>query len=272
MNFPLPLPEMPNLPMYLYKYKDEIDSSRIKDILFFHKFGFFRVDLDLTEEFISELKSEMKTCVDNGNYETQSKYYSYNYKNVFYDIHKHSPLSEELLNNKQITFTIEYLFGKKPIPFHTISSFVGEMTSMHNQLMHIDTYPSRNICKVFVALENTNKDNATLKFSPKSHLLNRYTFEDFGIPYMENSIERLKIYNRYINDIIKFNSFLIKPYRSSKPSALIMSPSLYHGEKRLVDKNSTRFSQYNIYTFEDTKFFWKPVSSDIFNGKIDEIK
>jgi hypothetical protein len=271
MNFPLPLSEMPNLSMYLYEYKDSIDPLNLKDILFFNKFGFLKIDLDISDEFISELENQMQISILKGDVSFKSKYYYYNYKNVIYDFHKENVLSNDLLYNATILDKLKVLFNKKPIPFHTMNSFVGEMSSMHNQLLHIDTFPSRYICKVFIALETTDLSNSTVKFSPKSHLMNRYTFEDFNIPYMEDSIERLRLYNKYITDIVRFNSFLVKPFKTKNVSALIMSPSLYHGERRIVDKDSSRFSQYNIYTFEGVDFMYSPVKSDILNNNIFKI-
>jgi|GEM_PF-2238893 len=271
IDFPLPMSEMPNLPMYLYPIRNEFDKNHLKDILFFHRFGFLKIDLDIDQLFIDEFESQLQKSIITGDVNLESPYYSYGYKNTVYDYFKTNSLSEELLYNTTILNTIEYLFAKKPKPFHTMNTFLGETKAIHNQLLHLNTTSTNHICKVFIALEDTDLSNGTVKFSPKSHLLNKYTFEDFAIPYMEDSIERMRLYNKYIMDISRFNSLMVKPFKTNRISALIMSPSLYHGERRLVDKDSSRFSQYNVYTFDGIEEFWQPVKSDIMNCNIKKI-
>lgn len=172
---------------------------------------------------------------------------------------------KRLSENARILETLHALYENDPRPFQTLNFPVGTNQPAHSDCIHFSADPPEKMAGVWVALEDTDENNGALYVCPGSHRLPVYQMQDFGL---RSQYEDYPLYEKAIECIIKEKGFEKQPLYLKKGQAVIWSANLLHGGSEILDCGRTRHSQATHYYFKGCKDFYRPMLSDLKNGRI----
>jgi len=260
MNIPWVESPLFNSTLKQLKISDEQKKLATK----FHQDGYVILDLGLSEGFIDNLKTDILS----EQHKTQEGFYHYSDSPRVFEAWKSSENVRALACNNKILETLNFLYGRKPLPFQTINFIKGSNQPIHSDAIHFHTVPNNWVAACWVALEDVDENNGTLVYCPKSHKLPIFDFKSINLSptkYGEQS-ENYKKYEEFIEQVIESSGFDKVPLVAKKGQALIWSANLLHGGLKVKDKNRTRWSQATHYYFEGCEKYYAPMFSDPFNG------
>lgn len=236
----------------------------------FHEDGYCVVDLGLSKKKINEIIKTVNNLSKSKDVKLNPKIYHYNKSPRIIEGWKKSKTIKELALNKKILKLLNFLYRKKPIPINTINFIKGSDQPLHSDYIHFSSSPHKYLTAAWVALEDTNSNNGPLMVVPGSHKLDiiDYSFFNISTPRSMNELSKYyKVYEKYIKQLVKEKKLTIKPILMKKGHALIWAANLLHGGTKIVDKNSTRYSQVTHYHFEDCNFYYNPGFSNPLKGE-----
>jgi ectoine hydroxylase-related dioxygenase (phytanoyl-CoA dioxygenase family) len=236
----------------------------------FHEEGYCVVDLGLSQKKINEIIKTVNNLSKSKDVKLNPKIYHYNKSPRIIEGWKKSKTIKELALNKKILKLLNFLYRKKPIPINTINFIKGSDQPLHSDYIHFSSSPHKYLTAAWVALEDTNSNNGPLMVVPRSHKLDIIDYRFFNIPTprsMNELSKYYKVYEKYIMQLVKEKKLTIKPILMKKGQALIWAANLLHGGTKIVNKNSTRYSQVTHYHFEDCNFYYNPGFSNPLKGE-----
>ena len=236
----------------------------------FHEEGYCVVDLGLSQKKINEIIKTVNNLSKSKDVKLNPKIYHYNKSPRIIEGWKKSKTIKELALNKKILKLLNFLYRKKPIPINTINFIKGSDQPLHSDYIHFSSSPHKYLTAAWVALEDTNCNNGPLMVVPRSHKLDIIDYSFFNIPTprsMNELSKYYKVYEKYIMQLVKEKKLTIKPILMKKGQALIWAANLLHGGTKIVNKNSTRYSQVTHYHFEDCNFYYNPGFSNPLKGE-----
>ncbi len=169
-----------------------------------------------------------------------------------------SPAVRALATNRRVNDLLEVIFGRRPIPFQTLSFLRGSQQPTHSDAYHFHSYPKHFMCGVWVALEDVTEDNGPLHYYPGSHRLPDY---DAFCPHHEKEM------NDFIEEMVPAYGLEKERAHLKRGQALIWAANLLHGGDPVGDPSSTRLTQVTHYYFEDCTYC-TPFRSDFARGKV----
>lgn len=172
---------------------------------------------------------------------------------------------KRLAENARVLETLHTLYKNEPRPFQTLNFPVGTNQPAHSDCIHFSADPPEQMAGVWVALEDTDRENGALYVCPGSHKLPVYHMQDFGL---RPQYEDYPLYEKAIERIIKERGLAKQPLYLRKGQAVIWSANLLHGGSQILDGGRTRHSQATHYFFKGSKTFYRPLLSDLKNGRI----
>ncbi len=147
---------------------------------------------------------------------------------------------------------LRQVYGRKPLPFQTLSRRFGPEMRIHSDSIHFATDPPHFMCGVWVALEEMDELNGTLVYYPHSHKLPVIRCEDFspqpGRKYYE-------AYEDLVQTMIDRSGLAAKHATIRKGLAVVWAANLIHGGLPRFDWTRTRYSQVTHYTFEGCQYY-----------------
>lgn len=164
---------------------------------------------------------------------------------------------KQLALHDNIFNKIKELYNKEPLPFQTLNFNKGTQQRIHSDTIHFNSYPSGNMCGVWIALEDITDINGPLFYYPGSHKEPELNMQNLGL---KNGADDYSLYEIMIQKIIdtkdydKFYGIMPKGY------AIIWASNLLHGGSEVKDKQATRHSQVTHYFFE-SEYYWTPLLS-----------
>lgn len=249
------------------KYKDKQFLELAKK---FNKDGYVVIDLKLKKKEINQLINDIKELAMDKNVKKNPKIYHYNDSPRIIEGFKKKQSIKKLCKNKYILKILKYFYEKKPIPINSINFIKGSDQPLHSDYIHFSSYPHKYLSAAWVALESTDDKNGPLVVVPGSHKFNLIDYSIFGLK-TPKSLQELskfyKIYENYIEELIKAQKIKPRTIRLKPGEALIWAANLLHGGKKIIDQSRTRFSQVIHYHFEKCDFIYNPGFSDISKGQ-----
>jgi ectoine hydroxylase-related dioxygenase (phytanoyl-CoA dioxygenase family) len=168
----------------------------------------------------------------------------------------------------------EQIFGRRPLPFQTLSFSVGTQQPPHMDSMAFYSDPPDYMCGVWVALEDMDMENGPLVYYPGSHKLVRPApWEEIGRrlgkyvrrqDYPDHSSfmeDRLAQWHEYCGTLIEEHGLEPAYGTINKGQALLWAPNLLHGGSPQRDDQRTRHSQVTHYFFEGCRHY-SPVRTE----------
>ncbi len=183
------------------------------------------------------------------------------------DLWMYSESVKNVSCNDKILETLEMLYGRMPIPFQTLNFRVGTQQRAHSDTIHFSSIPAKFMCGVWVALEDITPDNGAVFYYPKSQNLPEYNFADFKNEPKDTSYADYIDYEDFIEKLVGISNFEKKPFYAKKGDVLIWSSNIIHGGSKVINQNSSRYSQVTHYYFEDC-IYYTPMLSNMVTSEL----
>lgn len=171
--------------------------------------------------------------------------------------------------NGRLLDLLSELYGRRAMPFQTLSFPVGTQQHVHTDSIHFSSCPERFMCGVWVALEDMDLENGPLLYYPGSHSLPVYVNEHIGRAACDipNLASHYRHYEALWDRLIEVHGLRPRRFCARKGQALIWTANLLHGGDRVRDRARTRWSQVTHYFFEGCCYY-TPMDSDPFCGRV----
>lgn len=254
------------------------DHSFVKDYPYDYFWQKGYVVIDLPDVDCERIIHDVDAMISSGDYLAQNTGFQYSDSPRIFEAWKKSQAVLDLARHPKILSTLEFLYERKPIPFQTINFKIGSNQPLHSDVIHFTSEPPGWTVGVWVALEEMDGDNGTLKYVPKSHKFPYMSLQDLGLDKVDpelpkeerekQMIERYRVYEDFVRDLtdgLQKEIFLAKPGQ-----ALLWGANLLHGGMEIVDKSRTRWSQANHYFFEGCEHYYCPFFSNRSRGEYAE--
>jgi ectoine hydroxylase len=166
--------------------------------------------------------------------------------------HERSAKAKAFFHNKDLLRLLEFLLGRKPIPFQTINFIEGSGQKAHADVMHMNTFPKGFLIAAWLALEDVHEGAGPLFYYPGSH---RW-------PYIGNKEAGLKKdallidaeanakYEAVVEAEINRRKAVREVFLPQKGDLLIWHANLLHGGMPVAQTGSTRKSMVAHYFAE----------------------
>ncbi len=158
----------------------------------------------------------------------------------------------------QVLDVLGDLYGRPAVPFQTLNFKVGTQQKAHSDVIHFNSFPSRFMCGVWIALEDTDAANGPLFYYPGSHRLPDYQLTEIGLP---SHPDAYPFYEQFIERLVVAHGLECEELHVPAGHALIWSANLIHGGRPILDAARSRHSQVTHYFFEGGAYYI-PLLSD----------
>jgi ectoine hydroxylase-related dioxygenase (phytanoyl-CoA dioxygenase family) len=236
----------------------------------FNDEGYVVFNLNDSKSLIDEINSDIQQLIENGEYKTNSKIYSYNNSPRIVESWRYSKAAKKLAFNEQILAFLSEFYQSVPQPFSTINFLRSTEQPLHSDYIHFGTIPHFRLAAAWVALEDINPASGPIQLVPGSHKMPAVCFSDLGLPAARSlgDVKRnYTMYEDYVRDeLIRLNIEPISP-PLVLGDVIIWSANLLHGSPDCVDNRLSRRSQVTHYHFSETEMFYNPSFSRIHEQK-----
>jgi len=249
----------------------KLTGERQQQAIQFHEKGYIILDLELSDDFLNHVVTEMYESIERDNVTKQAEFYTYSNSPRIFEEWRNSDAIRELCLNTKLINTLEFLYNKEAFPFSTINFIKGSNQPLHSDAIHFHTIPQLWMSGVWVALEDTTLENGTLNIVPGSHRWPVFDYDSLKLPHPDSihdgEKENYRIYEEFIRKLIEAKNAQIVPVPLRRGQALIWAANLLHGGMQIVDKNSTRLTQAIHYFYKDCTKYYHPMFSKPYEGK-----
>jgi len=225
------------------KFSEEVKKS----ILDWKDNGFLILNKYLDEKTVDSINNEIEKLL-------AEKKIEFTLGNKIMFANKASDLIRSITVKKEITDVLDFLLGRKAIPFQTINFIQGSEQDAHSDSIHMTTYPLGYLAAIWVALEDINEDSGPLSYYPGSHklpyLLND-GYERGGNVFTVGADNNYLKYEERIGEIVKEKQLPKKIFTAKKGDVLVWHANLIHGGEKITREGSTRKSMVVHYFAED---------------------
>ena len=221
----------------------------------FEKDGYIILNWMISNDFIDHLLDDL-----NGKYRYDSPHYNLN--NRIENAFLFSKYVKELAINDKILDSLKILCGGNYFPFQTLNFEKGTEQRLHSDWFHFAPSNNYGLAGVWVALEDTDENNGALTVVPGSHKLPNKFPSDLGIKVgsRKTPYEYYSEYEDAIDKIVEDSKLQKKIVPIEKGQILIWHSNLIHGGSKILNLNSTRYSQVTHY-FQKDKLYFSPIKS-----------
>lgn len=224
------------------------------------------IDVDLIEE----INLRFDQILEEGDFKTNSKIYSYNESPRVVDAYKKISEIISFAHHPNLVAILEKLYLRTPQPFSNIIFKCGSEQPLHSDYVHHGTVPESLFCGVWTALEDISPGSGELVIVPESHKMPIFRYADHGLKKPTSLLEikeNYTFYEAWLNKTIDELGLEVKRCLLKKGQTVIWDANLAHGGSSIIDHGLTRRGFVIHYTFANVKFY-NPTFS-FFKGKED---
>lgn len=270
----LPIPWVESPFFYSLLKNSNLSEEEKEQCISYHENGYLIIDLELSDKKINNIVKDMYKSLSDTETIYHADYFQYTASKRIFQLWRQSTAVARLCIEQKILQTLEMLYGKKPYPFSTINFFKGSNQPLHSDVIHFHSNPPLWMAGVWVAFEDVDETNGSLKIVPGSHKWNVWEYEDLGFPNPDNIVNGEKIlyreYEDFLVQLVKQKELPTYTAKLKKGQALIWAANLLHGGSNvpnITDLNKTRLTQANHYFFEGCKEYYHPMYTRRTEGK-----
>ena len=209
--------------------------------------GFMVLDGFYSHEAVDKMNSEVDRLL-------AKKETDFNYTGrKIMDAYKESELiNQSYFRNPELIRLLNFIMGKKVVPFQTIHFIEGSEQRAHSDSIHMMTQPLGYLIATWTALEDTNENNGSLAYYPKSHRLPYISCQDYASGNSKYLIgkDSNKKYEDYIAALIEKHDFKKEFFFAKKGDVLLWHANLIHAGSAIKQKGATRRSMVGHYFCE----------------------
>ncbi len=260
---------------FFYKLLENsnISEEKKKIATDYHEKGYVILDLDIKDGDINNLREELILHTNEGTSNRQTNY-EYTDSPRPFQFWKKSKVARNIATNKKVLDTLEFLYNKKPFPFSTINFLNGSQQPLHADSFHFHSIPQLWMVGAWMALEDVDEENGTLRVVPGSHKWGTYDYINLKLPHPDDrengEVENYKDYENFVRQLVKSKGGQEVSCVMKKGQILIWASNLLHGGIPIIDKSRTRLTQAIHYFFEGCDKYYHPMFSNPFRGEYAE--
>jgi ectoine hydroxylase-related dioxygenase (phytanoyl-CoA dioxygenase family) len=226
----------------------------------FEKNGYIIFNIN-DDELIQEVNSDVDKIINDQNFKTNSKIYSYNDAPRIVESYKHSLACARLAKYPAVIDMLTKLYSATPLPFSTINFIRSTQQPLHSDYVHFGTVPELLLAGSWIALEDIHPDSGPLQVVPGSHKLEIFEYAKLlgGAPKALSEIKKqYSIYENWVKKYIEDNH--IKPVTPVMKAGdcIIWAANLLHGSPDCLDNSLSRKSQVTHWSFEGVEIHYNP--------------
>lgn len=255
--------------------QDETLTQEQKDqCVQYREKGYLIIDLELTDQQIGSVVQDMYKALEDENTKYHADHFTYTDSRRVFEHWKKSKAIAEMTVHPKILSTLSFLYDKEPFPFSTINFIKGSNQPLHSDTIHFHTVPGLWMVGVWIAFEDVDETNGSLKIVPGSHKWPVYEYHNLNLPHpddIENgeAVNYAK-YEQFLVDLVKTKK--AEPYivKLKKGQALIWAANMLHGGcnvEGVTDLTKTRLTQANHYFFKGCSKHYHPMFSRPLEGQ-----
>lgn len=240
----------------------------------FHERGYLIVDLDIPENEIQQVVSDMYKALEDEKTVFHADHFTYTETRRIFEHWKTSEAIAKLTVNPELLRVLEMLYGREALPFSTINFIRGSNQPIHSDTIHFHTVPSLWMSGVWIALEDVSAENGSLTVVPGSHKWPVYDYQNLNFPHpdlIENGeAVNYRQYEEFIESLIQVNKAERKIVKLKKGQALIWAANMLHGGcnvEGITDLTKTRLTQANHYFYRGCSEYYHPMFSNKLKGE-----
>lgn len=240
----------------------------------YHEKGYLIIDLNLSDDDVEAVVRDMYGALDDENTKYHADHFTYSDSRRIFEHWRKSRSIAELTIHRKIIETLAMLYDKEPFPFSTINFIKGSNQPLHSDAIHFHTVPALWMAGVWIALEDVDEKNGSLRIVPGSHKWPIYEYHNLNLPHpdaIENgeAVNYAK-YESFLVDLIKAER--VEPVIASlkKGQALVWAANMLHGGcnvEGVTDFTRTRLTQANHYFFRGCSIHYAPMFSRSVEGQ-----
>lgn len=209
--------------------------------------GYLVLNKFLDEKTIDGINSEIEKLL-------AEKKIEFTLGNKIMFANKASQLIQGIAQKKEITSVLEFILGRKVIPFQTINFITGSEQEAHSDSIHMTTYPLGYLIAIWIALEDIEEDAGPLSYYPGSHklpyLLND-GYERGGNIFTVGADSNYLRYEQKIGEVVREKRLPKKIFTAKKGDVLVWHANLIHGGEKITRPGATRKSMVVHYFAEN---------------------
>jgi ectoine hydroxylase len=185
-----------------------------------------------------QIRTELDTAVQNKTIELD--YTNSRVMNFFLQ----SETVNTLIHSPKLIQLLDFMLGKKTVPFQTINFTKGSQQNTHSDSIHMSTEPQGYLLAIWVALEDIRTDSGPLHYYPGSHKLPYVMSEDFENDNSFFSIGEnyYDFYEKKIASLVNEKKLKKDIFLAKKGDLFIWHANLLHGGEKRQNPSSTRSS------------------------------
>jgi len=252
---------------FFYKLLDNSNLSKTEkeQCIYYHENGYLVLDLELEDSLIEEINYDVSSILESKNF-TDQKIYEYTKHSRLFELWKKSEAVKKLATNETMMKMLKLLYDKEPFPFGTINFTNPTAQPLHSDIIHFNSHPAKWMVGTWVALEDCDASNGTLRIVPKSHRWEEFDYNDMKIPHPDtrNNGEQLsyKEYDEFIEKLVIAKRAKTISIPVKKGQAIIWTANLLHGGTPVKDVSVSRKAQAIHYFFKGCEKYYTPMFSD----------
>jgi ectoine hydroxylase-related dioxygenase (phytanoyl-CoA dioxygenase family) len=168
------------------------------------------------------------------------------------NFYQHSQTVKTLISNPELLRLLDFMLGKKTIPFQSINFTRGSQQNTHSDSIHMTTQPLGYLLAIWVALEDIGPGSGPLHYYPGSQKLPYVMSEDFDNDNSFFSVGEnyYEYYEEKIKSLVAEKALEKKVFLARKGDLLIWHANLLHGGELRTDPDATRKSLVAHYFCE----------------------
>ncbi|WP_207435304.1 phytanoyl-CoA dioxygenase family protein [Sabulibacter ruber] len=209
--------------------------------------GYLILDKFLPESSVDSINQEIDKML-------QRKEVDFNYtKRKIMFAFRQSKVIGDVVHKPELLHVLEFLLGKKVIPFQSINFLKGSEQKAHSDSIHMTTYPLGYLVAAWIALEDITPENGPLFYYPGSHKLPYVLNPDFnsGSSALRIGDHAYPNYEKRISEIIQEKQLEQEIFYARKGDVFVWHANLLHGGCPILNPAATRKSMVIHYYAQD---------------------
>ncbi|WP_192821894.1 phytanoyl-CoA dioxygenase family protein [Rufibacter sp. LB8] len=166
---------------------------------------------------------------------------------------RQSAAIKQVVYTPQLLQILNFLMGKKVVPFQTINFLKGSEQKAHSDSIHMTTYPLGYLVAVWIALEDITPQNGPLFYYPGSHQLPYVLNPNFDHGGTAHRIgdNAYAGYEKRVQEVVNENNLEQQIFYAKKGDVFVWHANLLHGGLPILNPQATRKSMVIHYFCQD---------------------
>ena len=224
----------------------EFSKEEQSQILNFIENGFLILKRFYSEEEVETINAEVERLL--AEHKTD---FNYTGKKIMDAFRFSEVIDKGCFKNERLLQLLQFLMGKKVIPFQTINFIQGSEQRAHSDSNRMTTQPPGYLIATWTALEKVHDGNGPLFYYPGSHRLPYLTTQDYDSGNTRFFLgESNRKYEDKVAEVLSENCFEKQYFHAEKGDVLVWHANLLHGGEPITQPGATRKSMVAHYFCE----------------------